>query len=468
VTALRSAAVAAWIAAETPAAARAASLTPAALRARAARHLAALLDLAGTTPFYAARLRAAGLPAAGAAAAAGDPVAALAGLAPVTKADLRAAEGGALAGGRPRDLWQTTRSSGSTGEPFRVWYDARGWAVHKHVVKLRARALCGVRPTDRIAVLEAVPAEREGRTLPERTGRVRRFSVFRSGETLAREIAAFRPDAVYGLPSALREAAAPLAALRPPRPRAVFTTGELLDPATRREIAAGFGAPVLDVYGTSETKEIAWSCPAGGLHLNDDVLLVEALDPQGRALPPGAEGGLAVTVLRNRAMPLLRYLTGDRGSLDPGRCACGLPFGLMGVVSGREADHVTLPGGRRLSPYALTCALEAVPGMRRYQVVELGPGRLRVHARVEAASRAGAAGAVRQAVRGAAGPGVEVDVELTDRFPAGPNGKFRVVQAAEQGRPAAEGPSAHTPDGRSPAPARPPATGTMAASPADG
>lgn len=425
----RSAAVAAWIAAETPAAARAARLRPEELEARAARRLASLLDLAGGTRFYAARLRAAGLPSIGSAAAAGGPAAALAALAPVSKADLREAGGDALVGGRARAVWQTTRSSGSTGEPFRVWYDPRGWAVHKHIVKLRARALCGVRPTDRIAVLEAIPAEHEGRSLPERTGRIRRISVFRSAEGLARELAAFRPDAVYGLPSALRDAAGLLARTRRNAPRAVFTTGELLDAGTRREIARGFGSPVLDVYGTSETKEIAWECVRRGLHVNADVLRVEVLDAEGRPLAPGREGAIAVTVLRNRAMPLLRYLTGDRGSLRREGCACGLPFGLMGVVSGREADHLELPAGRRLSPYALTCALEGVPGMLRYQVTELAPGRLRVRARVADPS-AEAESAIRRAVREAAGVEMDVEVLLTDRFSAGPNGKFRVVQAA--------------------------------------
>ena len=66
------------------------------------------------------------------------------------------------------------------------------------------------------------------------------------------------------------------------------------------------------------------------------------------------------TSLVNHAMPLLRYRMGDRGSLLPGRCECGLAFPLLGVVTGREADMLELQGGRRVSPYALTCALERV------------------------------------------------------------------------------------------------------------
>jgi hypothetical protein len=86
--------------------------------------------------------------------------------------------------------------------------------------------------------------------------------------------------------------------------------------------------------------------------------------------------------------------------------------------------------------------------MLRYQVTELAPGRLRVLARVAGVS-AGAESAIRSAVREAAGVELDVEVLLTDRFSSGPNGKFRVVQAALPG-PAAS------------------ARGTRAPSPADG
>ena len=40
------------------------------------------------------------------------------------------------------------------------------------------------------------------------------------------------------------------------RPRLIFTSGELLDAATRRAIEDGFGAPVFDIYGCTELKEL--------------------------------------------------------------------------------------------------------------------------------------------------------------------------------------------------------------------
>jgi phenylacetate-CoA ligase len=190
---------------------------------------------------------------------------------------------------------------------------------------------------------------------------------------------------------------------------------------------------VLDVYGTSETKEVAWECPAGSLHVNADVLRLEVLDESGRPLPADAEGEIVVTSLVNRAMPLLRYRTGDRGTLRAGRCPCGLDLPLLGIVTGREVDHIQLPGGRRVSPYAFTCGLEPIPGMLRFQVVQIEPARLRVRARVARVARDEAPAAIRSAVLRAADAALSVEVELVDRFDERPGRKFQVVRALSRG-----------------------------------
>ena len=97
-------------------------------------------------------------------------------------------------------------------------------------------------------------------------------------------MAEFAPEILYGFPGHLlllghrRQ--------RQVRPRLVFTSGELLAEATRRQIEALFGGQVYDVYGSTEAKEIAWECPErAGYHVNADWLLVEtvpATDELGR------------------------------------------------------------------------------------------------------------------------------------------------------------------------------------------
>jgi phenylacetate-CoA ligase len=416
-----------WVAADAWRTLRAARLAPEELQALARERLVRMLRIASVTGFYRRRFDAAGV--------GGDdlmldssPEQVLQAIAPAGKAELREAGDDMLLGGKVRPEWRSSSSSGSTGEPFRVYYDARAWATLKILVKLRARRACGTRPTDRVALLDAVPPS-SAQTGPA-AARVTRISILQPAATVAAELAAFAPDTIYGLPSALLEAAKELAASGVRlRVRRVFTSGELLRPAVRQAIAGAFGARVFDIYGSSETKEIAWECPASGMHVNADIVRLEVLDDGGGPVPDGVEGNLVATLLVNRAMPLLRYRIGDRGSLLVERCGCGHPFPLLGVVTGRRADVMVLAGGRRVSPYAVTCAMEQVGDVLRYRVTQLEPARLRVSAILDpGADRNRIAGRIRAVIRGEIAPFLETDVEFVDRLPTGPRAKFRVVE----------------------------------------
>jgi phenylacetate-CoA ligase len=415
-----------WVARDLWPVLHAAQLHPEQLEVLARARLTRMLRTAVRLPFYRQRLDAAGV---------GDddlmmelcPEQVLGALAPVSKVELRQAGGDVLLGGRVRPEWRSSSSSGSTGEPLRVYYEPRAWATLKLLVKLRARTACGTRPSDRVALLDAVPPSK---STMEAIGRVVRISILQPAARMAAQIAAFDPDTVYGLPSALLEAGQELryrgARLRV---RRIFTSGELLRPAVRQAIARAFSAPVYDVYGSSETKEIAWECPAGGMHINADVVRMEVLDEDNRPVPHGVEGNLVATLLVNRAMPLLRYRIGDRGSLLAESCDCGHPFPLLGVVTGRRADMLVLDGGHRISPYALTCAMERVGDVLRYQVTQLEPARLRVRAILDgAADRTQVAGRIRAIIRHEVARYLETEVEFVDRLPRGPRAKFRVVE----------------------------------------
>jgi hypothetical protein len=101
----------------------------------------------------------------------------------------------------------------------------------------------------------------------------------------------------------------------------------------------------------------------------------------------------------------------------------------MGVVTGRESDMMVLLGGHRVSPYALTCALEGVGGLLRYQISQVNPARVRVRAMLEgAADRDRVAAQMREALRFEVAPFLDADVEFVERFPASPLAKFRVVE----------------------------------------
>jgi phenylacetate-CoA ligase len=385
-----------------------------------------LFRVARNNEFYGRRLQAAGIEWA-------DPILqcepyqALAALPPVSKVELRRAGTRAFEHGELRPDWYFSSSSGSTGEPFRVYYEPRAWARLKYLIKLRARAACGMRLTDRVALLDTT-----GSGIPSRTWGCRwtRISVFQPASAVTAALQAFAPDVVYGLPSALLETGRLLQQHGSRLSvRAVFTSGELIHRLARENLASAFQAPVYDVYGTSETKEIAWQCPAGKMHVNADVVHLEAVDDTGRSLPAGTEGDLVATLLVNQAMPLLRYRTGDRGTLLAETCSCGCSMPLLGVVTGRTADILVMLGGHRISPYALTSAIERIPGVLRYQVSQLDQARVRVRAILEAAAdRTVVTAQVRSALRYEVAPFLDADVEFVDRLPSGPLAKFRVVE----------------------------------------
>ena len=416
-----SASAACWVLVEAPSVLGALGLRAGAVRRIRDRRLRQVLRAARRTSLHARWVEAS---------AEADPWSSLAGFPVSTKECMRNAGLGALLDGRVDPAWLSSTSSGSTGEPFRVHYDPRAWAILKHLVKLRSRWACGVGPGDRVAILDAVaPGSMRGGVL-ECLGRVRVLSVLGSPEEMARGLREFAPDVAYGPPSAMLDAARALTrGGGPPRVSRVFTSGEILLPAVRAEIEGLLGGRVFDVYGTSESKEIAFECLRGSLHVNWDVVHVEVTGEDGRPLPDGTEGDLVVTSLLNRAMPLLRYRTGDRGSLLPGPCACGLHFPRMCVVTGRAVDLLQLPDGTRVSPYAFTCAVERVPGIRRFQMIQTAPGTMRLRIqRDPSIPPAAIEDGLRGAVSGVTRRQVAAEVEFVDSFPREGRGKFRVVR----------------------------------------
>jgi phenylacetate-CoA ligase len=288
--------------------------------------------------------------------------------------------------------------------------------------------------TDRVVSLEAMSTTEFPGGVPDSVGRrFVRLNVLQPPEAMVAALVRLAPDLLTGLPSALLETARVFGAEGTRLGvRAIFTGGELLQSGTRHALERAYGARVFDVYGTSETKEIAWECRLGGMHVNADVVHVEIVDGAGQSLPAGHEGEIVTTLLVNHAMPLLRYRTGDWGSLLAEPCACGRAAPLLGVVTGRETETLAFAGGCRMSPYALTCVLEQVPGLARYQVLQLGPTAVTVRAIVDGgADQPAVAREVQAALHAAVAPLRDVRVEFVERLATGPRAKFRVVQRME-------------------------------------
>jgi phenylacetate-CoA ligase len=124
--------------------------------------------------------------------------------------------------------------------------------------------------------------------------------------------------------------------------------GEPFSDAMRVQIERELGLTALMFYGLSELcgPGVAAECleARDGLHVLEDHFLVEVVDPEtGAVLPDGADGELVFTTLAKEALPLIRYRTGDIGTLTREPCACGRTF-VRARLRGRRDDMLIVRG----------------------------------------------------------------------------------------------------------------------------
>jgi phenylacetate-CoA ligase len=100
-------------------------------------------------------------------------------------------------------------------------------------------------------------------------------------------------------------------------------------------------------YGLTELMGpgVSFSCEAGTLHVNEDHVYPEIVNPEtGEPLPLGEKGELIFTSLQRQAMPMIRYRTRDISRLYREPCPCGRTFVAMEKVTGRTDDMMIVSG----------------------------------------------------------------------------------------------------------------------------
>jgi phenylacetate-CoA ligase len=152
--------------------------------------------------------------------------------------------------------------------------------------------------------------------------------------------------------------------------KAVFVTAEYLYDHWRSIIADTFGCPVANGYGGRDSGFIAHECPAGGMHVTADRLIVEIVDDQGRTLPASVPGEIVITHFDTPEMPFIRYRTGDIGTLSTGSCVCGRSLPLLERVDGRKTDFIVAPDGRVMHGLALIYVMREIAGIEAFRITQ--------------------------------------------------------------------------------------------------
>jgi phenylacetate-CoA ligase len=155
------------------------------------------------------------------------------------------------------------------------------------------------------------------------------------------------------------------------RPKLIISGAEHLNVSLRRRLERLFLAPVRESYGLTEAGTLAVECPNGiGMHLAEDRYIVEIHDSDGQSLPVGVSGEIVVTDLRNYALPLLRYRTGDVGRILHDRCPCGIAHRRLQLLDGRLVDYFKRADGTSVNAFRLSAGLTTLP-IRQFQIIQV-------------------------------------------------------------------------------------------------
>jgi phenylacetate-CoA ligase len=346
----------------------------------------------------------------------------------LTKADIRAHEADLLSTAYRGAQLRLKRTSGSTGVPLTIRVDepAMQW---KHACTVRSDQWSGYRLGQRVAKVWGNPEYLHlgwrGRFRNRFLDRAVYLDTIHLTDAKVAAFAAglrrYRPGLVFGHAHSLYLVACHLkkTGVTDIRPNGIISTAMVLHDWQRKVIEEVFATPVSNRYGCEEVSLIAAECEQHtGLHVNADSVYVEA--------PAGRPGGLIVTDLVNRAMPLIRYQIGDVATGAGRACACGRGLPLLDRIEGREADYVVTPAGTLISGISLTENFALlIDGTAQVQIVQETVHDLRIRLVPGDGFGARSRGQIEALVRETFGPAVRFEVELVDAIPQEPSGKYR-------------------------------------------
>ncbi|MDD6189275.1 MAG: AMP-binding protein [Clostridiales bacterium] len=250
----------------------------------------------------------------------------------------------------PREVERitTVATSGSSGTSKRLFFTADDIELcadfFHHGMKLL------VDETDRVGILFPANAPGSVGELLARglqrggTDAVQLFPLIGDAPALIETIRRENITSLAGFPSILQA----LAESCPDLPiRSVLLSADYVSPDCRATIKNAWGAEVFEHYGMTEMGlGCAVSCEQQrGYHIREADILIEIIDPEsGRVLPEGEPGEVVFTTLTRRAMPLIRYRTGDMSRFIPGPCPCGTALLTLAHVGDRGLrKNIPLP-----------------------------------------------------------------------------------------------------------------------------
>lgn len=327
---------------------------------------------------------------------------------------------------------QRMSTGGSTGSPVAILVDAERSAL-SDAIRLRTHRWFGADMGVKEVVLWGSPIEitRQDylRLVRDRLLNSFLLSAFNLGPAKLEEysdfILRYEPAKMYGYASALYLLASYIQQNKKAVPKSlkvVFATAEPLFDFQRDTIEQTFDAKVSTEYGARDAGLMALECPQGGFHVPVEGMIVEIVGADSSGM-----GEVVVTNLFSRAMPIVRYRTGDMAQLSGQSCSCGRGLPLLKKVEGRQTDFIVTPDKRVIHALAVIYVLRDCPEIEKFQVVQESLQQLVASVVSRRGLTADQKAKLLSGLHKAVGPGVNIDLVTVPEIPTSASGKFRYV-----------------------------------------
>lgn len=213
-------------------------------------------------------------------------------------------------------------------------------------------------------------------------------------------------------------------------PVIIMTGGEQLTEAVRKRLSKVFGCYVQTNYSCTEGGPVACECTEHHFHVNDDWIILEAVDENNQPVPFGTQSSkVLLTNLSNMVCPLIRFEITDRVVMHNEPCTCGNNRPWL-TLEGRTDDILTFENGIKIAPLSLYTVLKEIHGIQRFQLIQIDEKLIEL--RLVAEDKIHSFEKAKQAVEEyLLHNGISCEIYLSDKLPeaSATSGKFKHIVA---------------------------------------
>jgi phenylacetate-CoA ligase len=208
--------------------------------------------------------------------------------------------------------------------------------------------------------------------------------------------------------------------------KAIYSASETLHEYQKKLFEEVFQCPVYQWYGQVETTVNIHECEHHRFHVKEEYGFLELLNEKGEDAKPGEIASAIGTGWGNKALPLIRYDTGDNMILAAEQtCPCGRNGRIIEKILGRDEDFIITPDGRKIG--RLDFIFKPVDTVSESQIVQESMDRLVIKIVPQEGFSSRDEQTIRKMISTYIGNAMQVDIIQVNSIERSASGKIRYV-----------------------------------------